>query len=448
MWSASVESFDGPFYEANPALTEPGTFVAMDENGILYLSFGVIVHADGYLYDCEDKQHIDNELGNLKAPGGFSIGAPSVAQFPLGQSAAHVDGYVGAANPFYASSFDFQLGDRSTVSAHIDVRADSPTLNPTDANPQSNVTVTVNGSDGNPIAGQSVDIRVCTDVASDRTAGHSQRPEDADACDYSVAPARPGATLQWTDQDGQQHNVGVDNGHVQFTAKTNESGQITYTYKPPKSAPVGHYSAHVIAGLDQLKAKATIDGNDVAGQATITTQVPGLVPMDNSDNCQGDGHTYVFDAQQHHACLFYGTAATNEALARIAQTFVQRQTGCAAHPGGPDCQLAQGGVVATPGAPRLIRITAMSLPWGGLNDIGPSVGHPEYPYWGPPHAAHDSGSVADIGLAGLGGAGSDRARLLRDVITGDNNFDRFPPTEGGDMRAHPNPNHYHVFFDQ
>ena len=94
--------------------------------------------------------------------------------------------------------------------------------------------------------------------------------------------------------------------------------------------------------------------------------------------CTGGGAHYVFASQRSHDCLFYGTQTANDAVVAIANQFYQRQLDCRApHIPSAKCDVTlDDGVTKIPviisSLPVKITITAMSLPWGGLNDIGPS----------------------------------------------------------------------------
>lgn len=117
--------------------------------------------------------------------------------------------------------------------------------------------------------------------------------------------------------------------------------------------------------------------------------------------------TYYFVDQSNapHGYLFYGTDFTIQALVQIANVFYNAQIACANGASAPGVLHLQAGyspnayntdpvtnaprTYTTPGTPKRLRITAMSLPWGGLNDV--------YGSWGPPHATHSTGRVADLG---------------------------------------------------
>jgi hypothetical protein len=72
------------------------------------------------------------------------------------------------------------------------------------------------------------------------------------------------------------------------------------------------------------------------------------------------------------------------------------------------------------GEPLPIKITAMSLPWGGLLDIKGD--------WNPAHSSHNDGKEVDIGFGNL--PDYDHRLLLRQVILDGKQFN-INPCEGG-----------------
>ena len=88
------------------------------------------------------------------------------------------------------------------------------------------------------------------------------------------------------------------------------------------------------------------------------------------------------------------------------------------------------------GNPIPIRVTAMSLPWGGLSDIGRN--------WEPPHYTHNAGTTIDMGFNKKILIGSDpHLLLLRMVILNDGG--QLPVSyEGGNLSIPTD--HFHVRF--
>ncbi|PWU79185.1 MAG: hypothetical protein DLM72_18855 [Candidatus Nitrosopolaris wilkensis] len=140
--------------------------------------------------------------------------------------------------------------------------------------------------------------------------------------------------------------------------------------------------------------------------------------MPGSAVCPGGGGTFSFEAQSNHGCLFYGTSATKAAIIDIANEFSQRQIDCRApHLPSTNCNstldfpsVSQIPVVLPPNSCSVANpcktmiITAMSLPWGGLNDIGPSstCNANCNVLWQTPHASHNNGKEVDVKVGNLG----------------------------------------------
>lgn len=111
----------------------------------------------------------------------------------------------------------------------------------------------------------------------------------------------------------------------------------------------------------------------------------------------------------------YGTPDTNQLLAQIAAEFIAAQIACQNGDDDSYGKNQQANNFKTPGPPKPIFITAMSLPWGGLNDIDGD--------WNPSHYTHNNGQVADIPFSTFvttaGDASAydmDRLLLLKAVI--------------------------------
>jgi hypothetical protein len=300
----------------------------------------------------------------------------------------------------------------------------------------SNLTITVT-ADGKPDTSRDVEVTVCTQVGGAATDGHLHDAR-ADPCDAS----RPAGEIPG---DG-----GSPTNNYPVTKTTDGNGVITTTYYPPNIAAGGPY----ISGTDQVTAVVqdpTIqDKTDLTQEQDIITRVPDLAPMAGSADCSGGG-TYYFEPQSSHGCMFYGTAATNQAIVAIANEFVAAQIACRG--GAPYPANSPGAqVFTTPGEPKPVRITAMSLPWGGLNDIAGN--------WTIPHSTHNSGTQADFGwhdfITGTDAAGTatswdmDRVLLLQTIIL--NSGATLPVAkEGGDIpttQAEGSNAHFHVQFNE
>lgn len=310
----------------------------------------------------------------------------------------------------WTSKGEFTL---SSKKERIEVKVDPGEINPL-SKPQSKITVIAKDQDGEPAKGMQIEIKTCTELGSSDTDGHIHDQLN-DGCSN-----RPKATLEY---DGKKGNP--------IVAKTDESGKIILKYIPPKS------SKYYISGKDKITATSKKDP-EVKGENSIITRLPNLQPIPGSADCRGGG-TYFFDKQKQHGCLFYGTDQTNEALIRIANEFVQKQIDCRDSPGSNACKIKDASnppkdvTVKISGEPIPMKITAMSLPWGGLHDIKGK--------WKTPHKTHNDGKVADIGLGNLKND-KDLILLLRFVITQDSNFSHFEKREGGQKWK----DHFHVYF--
>ena len=327
----------------------------------------------------------------------------------------------------------------------IKVNVDKQILNPTDAKPMTKVTITATGLDGKGVKQMPIVIKVCTELGSKNTDGHIHDIRK-DRCDKGN---RPQATLQYQ---------GVPYRGT-FTGKTNDAGQIVFQYEPPfsfrvfKNEKTGVSTTSAtqklyIAGKDVIIAKKETD-EKVKGESYITTKVEGLQQMPDSATCTGNSN-YYFARQGKHECIFYSTPATNEAMARIAKAFVDKQTECKSKPGGK-CSLtiASGENVTFTivGDVKKVRITAMTLPWGGILDIGGD--------WKNPHVTHSRGKAVDIGLADyripVTASGKttmkldeDRMSLLWHMISLDSNFSNFEKGEGDPFSTKAS--HFHANF--
>jgi hypothetical protein len=321
----------------------------------------------------------------------------------------------------------------------IEVQVDKPILNPTDASPKAKVTVTAKGADGNGIKQMAIKIEACTEKGSKDTDGHIHDTR-SDKCDAG----RPKPIFKYN---------GIDYRGT-LTAVTNDAGQIVFDYEPPfslrvfKDANTGLVTSTsttqklYISGKDNIIATKVQDST-IKDDAWITTKVDGLYPMPGGAGCSNAIPSYYFSMQGKHECIFYATPATNEAIARIAQRFMDFQTACKEHPELGPCSTKdlQGNDVSftITGDNKKVRITAMSLPWGGICDIAGD--------WKNPHVTHRDGKSIDIGLADFRTGNkldTDRIKLLWTVISLDPNFKSFEPGEGLPYSA--TVSHFHANF--
>jgi hypothetical protein len=346
----------------------------------------------------------------------------------------------------------------------ITVDVSRPELSPLEKPIPIDNKVTVTAMKGDtPLSGSKIEVKACTEP------GKAPTPNLADAdghthdkrtgTDPCVKGNRPVALLVF--------GFGKTYGNP-IEVTTNEEGKAELWYIPPNH-PTPNYNIF-ISGKDKIIATSKLDPK-VKGESSITTKVPGLLALAGSSDCKGTGQNYFFESQGGHGCLFYGTSGTNEAIIRIADNFAGNQTKCIRNyfliPGGTPCIIkddknADYTVTTSMGSIKVIpmKITAMSLPWGGLLDIGPK-GCKKCVEWKPPHNTHTSGKELDIGFANLLRTDGEtetisctvkdkvtkkdkviakkisydknRILLLRHIITQDPNFGRLISYEGGTL---------------
>jgi hypothetical protein len=308
--------------------------------------------------------------------------------------------------------------------AKISVVIVKPEINPL-SDPTTKVTVKViNEDDGSAVKGGKIDIKVCTSIGGEKTDGHMHDGR-ADPCDDS----RPHGTVK--DAKGGKESS-------KLTTTTDQNGFVNLTYKSPvdkKSKKI------VISGQESIIAEM----GEVKGEGLITTKVPGLKQMPGSANCKGaGGYTFAEQSQSKHGCLFYGTDATSQSIVKIASSFAKMQKECQK---GCTIKDDKGNSVQikTPGNPKQLVITAMSLPWGGLLDINRN--------WSPPHSGHYDGKGVDIDVGTMknnaGQPDTDRITLLRYIIMQEKpNFKKFESGEGDTVQSAIKAKHIHVYFNK
>ena len=314
-------------------------------------------------------------------------------------------------------------------------------LDPTDTSPSATLTITVT-LNKQPAIQECISVNVCTYLAADSGDGHTH-DTGRQMCDRT----RPVGQL--TDTNGVIGPAGQIYGASDYplSIPTDNTGKITMTYTPPKAPAPPKAGNYYISGKDKITA--SIQGAPIyKDQQDIITQVQNLQPLPLST-------LYQFGPQPMHPGEFYGTVDTNQSMGNIASIFSDAQEACQLG-GDPTygTNPATGKNFSTPTKVQILTINAMSLAWGGVNDIG----HAPYGIvWNPPHYSHSDGLEVDIALFTLpltspdGGPAwdTDRIYLLRSIILQDPNFDSWGlPTEGGDMTqtlatAHA---HFHVNF--
>ncbi len=305
----------------------------------------------------------------------------------------------------------------------IKIRADPSELNVLLPKQKSKITVTA--KKGNePVKGMAIEIKVCTEPGKKDTDGHVEyggqfEHDNRNKCEDKGN--RPAPELMYKGKKVQSP----------FEGTTDDKGEIVFNYFPPTSVLKKY-----IAGKDKITATSKRNPS-IKDEKSIITKLPyELQQKFFSADCKGE-ETYYFERQGKHGCIFHGTGETNRALLRIANAFWQKQIECSGNPGSK-CGILDDSVprknitVAILGAPKKIKITAMSLPWGGLHDIKGD--------WNPSskssHKSHNNGKMADIGFGDFKVGNSydkDRILLLRHIITQDPNYNSFATNEGDNL---------------
>ena len=199
-----------------------------------------------------------------------------------------------------------------------------------------------------------VDISVSpSGVAPKKTVGNTQ----AEVSLTLKKPAPPGGCTVDLKAYPVPNSGGHDHNDAVRPVGTISQPSITFSQgeTEPKTAT---YTSSEVAGTETITA--TVKGKEVA-KANINVKVPGLMSLGGGGNLRLTGQTNA------HKANHYGTyyAVTNARL--VAEDYYE-QFG------------------ATLG------INDMSLPLGGMFDIGP----PQGSFWNPPHRSHRKGTSVDI----------------------------------------------------
>lgn len=298
-----------------------------------------------------------------------------------------------------------------------------------------------------------------------------------EACPQSALARHPGDEWdghghdeRWQNpcQRGDRPFANFQEGNISgnpIKLKTENDGILVLDYQPPKFVDYRGFSFY-ISGEDVVTARLEdYPGSNSRLQKSLITRVPSLQAMPGSEDCPivtqpiiyGDARNYRFEMQNFHDCSFFGTEQTNLSINRIANAYMQRQMDCMRiseefclvptqansydrqKHWDPDPSLWRPMTsIKRPEDLRPIRVTAMSLQWGGLLDIGPRGclqdydgpgPNPDEPcrFWQYPHKTHNNGKVVDIGISELD---ADHKLLLRYIISQDPNFDQIENCEG------------------
>ncbi len=133
---------------------------------------------------------------------------------------------------------------------------------------------------------------------------------------------------------------------------SSSTGRLTSTYTAP--SPAGEY-----------QIKATIEGRTRTAPSNLTVKFSGLAELSTGTGYMRRGQT------PNHSLNWHATTGTRSSLQAIGTEYdrLYNQTDY-----------------------RVLGYNDISLPWGGLFDIGP----PDYVFWQPPHSAHRKGIEIDI----------------------------------------------------
>jgi hypothetical protein len=135
------------------------------------------------------------------------------------------------------------------------------------------------------------------------------------------------------------------------------------------------YRTTGVSGVEQLFAQATLGGRTVVVRDSAVVRVRNLVPITE----EGSVDLIGTDDVHPPSARYFGTAQMVAAVRALADSLQVMADSFAALP--PDQRPAGR-------FPRLLGVNDMSLPRGGLFDLGGS--------WHHPHKAHRAGRSADI----------------------------------------------------
>ena len=322
-----------------------------------------------------------------------------------------------------------------------------PATNSQPANAMAQLTARVTNLDGQMVPNEEVRIKACTVPSLTTRDGHEAHDQRADSCQVAAMNPRPRALLNGGPQAVQNNQV------MGIIGLTDAQGEIRVSYESPRYVRPTDARVFYVSGQDDIKAQLRGDetpqhDSRFYASLSITTRVldtangnAPLQAMPNSqpNNCPAAPNAvyppngnYFFQKQGRHACIFYSTLQTNNALIAIAQDFENRQILCT-NPvnvlNNPLCRADTDVGNEIPihinGPPRPLKITALSLTWGGLSDISGN--------WQPSHSTHNNGRVADINFLNRNGNEMNviNKLLLREVIRDNVNHQTIEPCEGG-----------------
>ncbi len=313
---------------------------------------GISIDTDGYNLGRQPQMRAFDKNGNLLGIQDFGQGPDFVVlEFPGTLIAAIQLGSTNSSDQtepfFFSDAYDnlkFEKGENISLSA-----ADT-TISP---DRQTNLTVSVT-ENGTPVANEKVKVEV---QVTDGSGGHQHSDIN-----------RPRGCLTY---NGSESLLMADNPSIDVT--TDSAGEAHVIFKPGKDIGKG-CKGHGIAGNYEVTARLT-DSPSTFDRQIIVAKVTGLEPLPlYSANYVITGQTST------HPVNNWATPTTNQKILALAADFKNVQDklnavleGC----GKPTWSIQQ------------LSVNDMSLPGGGLFDVGNSP-------WQPPHQAHEQGYSVDF----------------------------------------------------
>ena len=251
---------------------------------------------------------------------------------------------------------DYKLIDDEDVEMGVEYGKSS--IDPNDGIAPLNIRVTC---DGIPIKNAFVDVKV---EVQKNTGGHTH-----------AEAGRPRGSL---------NGIKLTDDKPSQKFMTDDDGRVHLTFKPGKalSCPAlltgGNCDDVGIAGIYQITAKSLEFPLRTATEA-VEAQVKGLSRLDANSN-------YIDGVNPgSHTATDFATGASKAQLVKFAEGFKQKQ-------------LDHNQELAACGAHQWLiyplDIIDISLPFGGLNDLGP----PDGQFWSTPHQTHGRGDGVDFSV--------------------------------------------------
>jgi hypothetical protein len=254
------------------------------------------------------------------------------------------------------------------------------------------LTVMVEDSSGNGVADVSVQISI---TGNNKPAGHD-RPHDPEAVHGWIFQTTndaedAGITAKKKDTVGQD-TLGGSKEDRTLTFNTDEKGMISFVYIPAE-----------VSGVDTLTAEIVGQPDVIPASADILVKVDGLIPVKGLASFPSSLVTFI-GVTPIHSMNWYATAATISRLQSVAMSYHDAQAGNAIltatiallKDDGYDFPVPSGAlsgsVFTLSSEPEVLFLNDMSLPWGGLFDVGKTnLGN-----YAASHGGHRDGSNVDI----------------------------------------------------